>query len=154
PLTVGGYILIDASTVNAEWVQVTAIVPAGTGTNVTLGQVRYSHNTPYGVWVPFTHSYERSELLKKVFNNVTTRSNTFAVFITVGFFEVTDDTTRPVKLRAEIGKAENRNVRHRMFAIVDRPHRAVPSRLTTLQTPIPAGAVNQPRTGNVRVSEL
>jgi hypothetical protein len=52
--------------------------------------------------------------------HITTTSNVFAVYWTVGYFEVVDETVRPVRLGAEIGRSENRHIRNRFFAIVDR----------------------------------
>jgi hypothetical protein len=79
-----------------------------------------------------TSEYEKTESLRKVMNNITFTSNAFAVWVTVGFFEV--DATN--EITQEIGKSENRHVRHRMFAIVDRSQLVLPDQqLTMLAAP-------------------
>ncbi|HXG12395.1 MAG TPA: hypothetical protein VNK04_21745 [Gemmataceae bacterium] len=94
--------------------------PSETGLQSTLLRSLPGGGPPILAVPAAQHPYQQYELLTKIFNQVTVRSNVFAVWLTVGFFEVTDDTTRPVKLGPELGRAENRHVRHRMFAIVDR----------------------------------
>lgn len=78
--------------------------------------------------VPVKHPIMEKALLSKISEHLTTRSNVFAVYMTVGYFEVTDDTQKPELLGGELGVirdvnglvVENKAIRHRMFAIVDR----------------------------------
>jgi hypothetical protein len=84
------------------------------------------------------HPYAQYELMRKIFNNVTTRSNVFAVFLTVGFFEV-NGAGQPI---AEVRKHEGRHVRHRMFAVVDRSNLSIKVQSidpTTLQPVLASG---------------
>jgi len=94
------------------------LTPSGGGINDTL--FRLSGPSQGMLETSSDYPAARYELLNKIYNNVTTRGNVFAVWVTVGFFEVLDDSTRPVKLGAEIGLSQHQNIRHRLFAIIDR----------------------------------
>jgi hypothetical protein len=133
------------------------LYPRGSGINDTFlrasGGKRLFETSPAGASVAngLDNPILKYELMNKIFNNVTTRSNVFGVWVTVGFFEVfdTDPTTglvlNPPKLGREIGKATGQNIRHRMFALIDRSAMAIPANLTATTAPI-AGAGSQPVT--------
>jgi hypothetical protein len=76
---------------------------------------------------PPVHPYLQQELLRKIQNNLTTTTDTFAVYITVGFFEVTNTPnalTNASAVRPQLGKELFKDMpgdfRQRYFAVVDR----------------------------------
>jgi hypothetical protein len=77
------------------------------------------------------HPYQRDEMLRKLFNQITTVSDTYLVLMTVGIFEVRDEVqdfpngpTRVV-LGQEINKESPGDLRVQYAAIVDRSALAV-----------------------------
>lgn len=78
---------------------------------------------------PTTHPYQQAEALRKILNNTTTVSHTFAVWITVGYFEVESETLptgwptglpAPVVLGKEYYLNAPGDTRRKFFALVDR----------------------------------
>ncbi|MBX7104460.1 MAG: hypothetical protein K1X57_10285 [Gemmataceae bacterium] len=106
------------------------VTPAGSSSPLVPG-VPTSVNPEPAVRHPFL---EKS-MITKIFEHFTTRSNVFAVYMTVGYFEVINDSSKPELLGDEIGVirdstgavAENKTTRHRMFAIIDRTNLAFQS---------------------------
>lgn len=65
----------------------------------------------------------RYRLLSKIMGNTTTRSNTFAVFVTVGFFEAHEDASGAVRIGGRLDLDEDgdaENDQQRGFFVVDR----------------------------------
>jgi hypothetical protein len=110
-----------------------ATVAAGGATfggGVGLDDTLMRRNPPGGVLPHIavtsgTHPYQQAEALRKILNNTTTVSHTFAVWITVGYFEVESETATPVGgTFATLGKEYYINApgdtRKKFFALVDR----------------------------------
>ncbi len=76
------------------------------------------------------HPYWRSEQLQRIMNLTTVRTHQYAVWITIGFFEVTKQgdlgmaAYNPVAaydiIGPELGAANGKNTRYRSFYLVDR----------------------------------
>jgi len=86
------------------------------------------------------HPYYRTEMLQKLMNLTTVRTHQYAVWVTVGFFEVIEPGDRsnfiPDELGRELGASNGTNQRHRAFFIIDR------SRATGFD-PLNPGSINE-----------
>jgi hypothetical protein len=72
---------------------------------------------------------QKYEMLSKTYQQLTTRSNVFAVYATIGYFEVLndgpyDDANRPV-LGKELGTDEGTVTRNKFFSVIDRTNLSV-----------------------------
>jgi hypothetical protein len=89
---------------------------AGIGRTLMQPNLLHREELPAG-WIQY-------EMLSKTLSNLTTRSNCFAVYATIGYFEVRNpgpyhSGNRPI-LGKELGIDDGTNVRHKFFALVDR----------------------------------
>ncbi len=75
-----------------------------------------------------THPYQRTEMLRKMFNNMTTTTDTYLVVMTIGYFEVRNpnlsicpiSVTNPVILGKEVSDPDFGNMRSKFVAVIDR----------------------------------
>ena len=117
---------IPANLTNLTFTSNSATAPTST-TRIYLGTASAaSSNTD-----DRQHPYFRSELLQKAMNLTTVRTHQYAVWITVGFFEIIkqgdigmllqgNPTAAYDVLGAEVGSVTGNNVRYRGFFLVDR----------------------------------
>jgi hypothetical protein len=85
---------------------------------------------PYLTVLSGTHPYQQAEAARKILNNVTTVSHNFAVWVTVGYFEVESETPAStggyhVTLGKEYYREAPGDTRKRFFAVVDRSNLAL-----------------------------
>jgi hypothetical protein len=69
---------------------------------------------------PNRNPYFRYQNMQRLANLVTTRSNGYAVWVTMGMFEVTVDSSGNERLGQEAGRETGSVRRHRAFYIIDR----------------------------------
>ena len=92
---------------------------------------------------------EKYEMISKVMNQFTTRSNTFAVYMMIGYFEVRNpgpynESNRPV-LGKELGSDDGTVVRHKYFAVIDRTNLSIePTPPVAPGQPVPPVKQGQP----------
>jgi hypothetical protein len=100
---------------------------AGSANNANNGNVNYASNTATGLAATNDyrqHPLYQTEMLQKIMNLTTVRTHQFAVWITVGFFEVvrpgTPELGVPDVLGQELGLTAGHNIRYRSFFVLDR----------------------------------
>ena len=120
----------------------------------TLSTANPAQNPPFNP--PGTHPYQQAEMLRKIMNNTTTVSHTFAVWVTVGYFDYnyTQKGNNPfaADLGAEYYSVVPGDLRRKYFGVVDR---SLVSNLTLNQNQPPnppffttIDAVNAPANSN------
>lgn len=109
-------------------------IAGGAVTGITITNGGSGYVTPPSVLIGLNdrreHPQFRMEWLQKLMNLTTVRTHQYAVWVTVGYFEVAQPgdarlaQSNPLlaidKLGPEIGAAEGRAVRHRSFLLLDR----------------------------------
>jgi hypothetical protein len=92
-----------------------------TASNSGVGSPPYDYSTSLSNYV--AHPYVQAEALRKITNSTTTVSHTFAVWVTVGYFDYNrtgnNNASKPV-LGAEYYNIVPGDLRRKFFAVVDR----------------------------------